>query len=134
MTARGLELTRRGAQSLALEESTVWAEAGRQWPVTLRKHLEEMGFAHLAADECLFVKSDSPTSYVWILVYVDNLLIIASSQNRIGEALGQLEAKVKVKRIGEPRKFVGLEVQRDRDAKKIYLKQPVFAKDVVKRF
>jgi hypothetical protein len=71
---------------------------------------------------------------VIVLVYVDDLLVISKSKGQVEATVDLLASKFAIKRMGEPKKFVGLEVSRDRTTKTVSFRQSLYARDILERF
>ena len=86
-------------------------QASRQWNLKLSNALIAAGFSQSGYDYSLFtLKKDA--DIVFILVYVDDLLITGSNTKMINEAKENLHKQFKMKDLGELRFFLGIEVLR----------------------
>lgn len=54
-------------------------QAGRAWYTKLDKHLSKVGLKKSNIDPCVYVLGNSPQDRVIVIIYVDDLLIAASS-------------------------------------------------------
>lgn len=55
-------------------------QAGRTWNRTLDRKLGDLGFTHLDAETCLYVFRDDNGQICFLVVYVDDLLLAATSR------------------------------------------------------
>ncbi|KAG8480151.1 hypothetical protein CXB51_024883 [Gossypium anomalum] len=53
-------------------------------------------------------------SFIYLLLYVDNMLIAAKSQKEIDKLKAQLNQEFEMKNLGEAKKILGMEISRDR--------------------
>lgn len=106
-------------------------QAGRAWFFTLLAALEEFGLVQSSADPCLLLTADRQLA---VIMVVDDMLIASSDSTRSAALVAFLKARFDIKDMGEPTKFVGLEITRDRANKLITLYQRKYASDIVKRF
>ena len=59
--------------------------------------------------------------YIYLLLYIDDMLIAAKSQVEIDRLKAQLEFKMKD--LGEAKKILDMEINRDRERGKLWLSQ-----------
>ncbi|KAL2236391.1 UNVERIFIED_CONTAM: Retrovirus-related Pol polyprotein from transposon RE1 [Sesamum indicum] len=86
-------------------------QASRQWNQELTNKLLQFGFAQSLNDYCLFIKG-SGTSLIFLLVYVDDLLITGPSESLIQEVKMFLDTAFSIKDLGYAKYFLGLEIAR----------------------
>jgi transposase InsO family protein len=108
-------------------------QADREWYLLLRKTLESFGWRASQMDECLFIRSIN-CSDEYLLVYVDDIILISFSLERISITKGEIMSKFKSKDLGEVRFILGIEVKRDRTARTMHLSQEGYLKRVLSRF
>lgn len=89
-------------------------QAGRQWNVELCCKLEDFGFIQSTFDHCLFIKRSS-TSFIILLVYVDDVLIIGDCEKEITKVKDYLDKDFSIKDIGYAHYFLRLEIVRGED-------------------
>lgn len=82
------------------------------WYSRLTQRLQELGFVPSRADVSLFVLS-RPDLHVYILVYVDDIIIASSCPMATTRLLAQLSASFPVKDLGPLNYFLGIEVSRN---------------------
>jgi hypothetical protein len=99
----------------------------------LTASLLKIGFIQLHSDPCVFVRNQNDTQTI-MAVYVDDFIIISSTSDENEKVYRGLEGQFKIKRIGEMKRFVGFEVERDRPNRILYLSQRRFAVELVERF
>ena len=82
------------------------------WYQKLSTKLQDLGFASSKADTSLFIfRKDGVTTYV--LIYVDDLVIMSSSESSIGNLLSQFHQSFSFKDLGPLHYFFGIEVPAD---------------------
>ncbi|KAL2240968.1 UNVERIFIED_CONTAM: Retrovirus-related Pol polyprotein from transposon RE1 [Sesamum indicum] len=86
-------------------------QASRQWNQELTNKLLQFDFAQSLNDYCLFIKG-SGTSLIFLLVYVDDLLITGPSESLIQEVKMFLDTAFSIKDLGYAKYFLGLEIAR----------------------
>lgn len=83
-------------------------QAPRAWYTELRTFLMSLGFQNSLADTSLFVLQQG-TSFVYLLVYVDDILITGNSTSGIQHILSLLAARFSVKDAEDLNYFLGIE-------------------------
>ncbi|KAL7585123.1 hypothetical protein Lser_V15G44364 [Lactuca serriola] len=89
-------------------------QASRQWFEKFSSFMLFLGFTQSKSDYSLFFKGSGST-YVALLVYVDDILITGSSNTEINLLKQQLSAKFKLKDLGSLGYFLGLEVAKSKE-------------------
>lgn len=106
-------------------------QASREWFKKFRKLLKEAGLLECDSDPCLF-QNEEKTLYV--IVYVDDFLITAESKQLIDETARKLSTSMSIKNLGEPKVFIGVQIERDRVRKEIKISQRNYIESVIKKF
>ncbi|GKD32414.1 retrovirus-related pol polyprotein from transposon TNT 1-94, partial [Tanacetum coccineum] len=88
-----------------------------QWYRRFDEYMLSNGFKHSSYDSCVFYKSYAPGEYIYLLVYVDDMLIACKSKDEIGSTKSLLKKEFDLKELGEAKKILGLEIVRDRSRK-----------------
>ncbi|CAI7884018.1 unnamed protein product [Closterium sp. NIES-54] len=85
-------------------------------------------------DEVLYFKVNDDVVSCWMLVYVGNLLAASSSLTMLKELKELLEAAFELREISPVEKYLGLEIMRDRLARKLWLHQQSYVNKLCRRF
>lgn len=107
-------------------------QAPRQWHAKLRTVLQTMGFTPVPGEPSLFIHQDETGS--WLLVYVDDLLLLSKSTARLDAFKEQLLHHFPMKDLGDVTQYLGMEVSRDWEKQEIYLSQQRYIGELVKKF
>jgi hypothetical protein len=107
-------------------------QSPRQWHAKLKGVLLTMGFKASAHDPSLFLKKSA--DHQWILVYVDDLLLLAPNSQAIQAFKEQLRVHFPLKDLGPLSTYLGMEVYRDRPQRLIYLHQAHYIDTIKHRF
>ncbi|CAI7902836.1 unnamed protein product [Closterium sp. NIES-54] len=105
-----------------------------RWYRALDGVLLGAGWKKSQVDEALYFKASDNGVTCWVLVYVDVLLATSSSPAMQKELKGLLEAAFKLREISPVVKYLGLEIVRDRPARKMWLHQQGYADKLRRRF
>ena len=68
-------------------------QAGRQWYHTLDSTLRSMGMEPTSSDPCVYIDRVAETTFV--LVYVDDIIVVSNNPNREKEIKSQLSSSFK---------------------------------------
>jgi histone deacetylase 1/2 len=105
-------------------------QAPRAWYARLSTKLIELGFKASKADTSLFY-FNSGSVIVFVLVYVDDIIVVSSTPNATTGLLKNLMKDFALKDLGELHYFLGMEVNKVRDG--IILSQDKYALDLLKK-
>jgi len=89
-------------------------QAARAWHKKLDAVLFAAGFTPYDADPCLD-KGGRRDVVVFILIYVDDLVVAAATKTAAELAKGAITGVFKAREMGEPSFFLGLHIVRDTD-------------------
>ena len=85
------------------------------------------------ADHSLYSKQESAFLLV-VIVYVDDLIILASDTTKMEDLKAKLEAEYDMSDLGELHYCLGVEFVRDRGARTITMSQHKYMEEVLERF
>ena len=105
-------------------------QAPRAWNTRLKQELEGMGFTASEADPGLFT-AKYKGSNIYILVYVDDILVAAKSLADIEHIKARLTTIFDVRNLGEAKYFLGMSLDRNRQAKTLKMSQERLATELV---
>lgn len=96
-------------------------QSARCWNAKLKSVLVMLGFKSSAAEQCLYVKTVNGKK-VFLLVYVDDILLAGHSEAEVKNIITDLSKEFELTDLGEVRHFLGLEVIHEEDCYLIRLK------------
>jgi len=73
-------------------------------------------------------------SFVYLLLYVDDMLIAAKNMLEIKKLKSLLSDEFEIKDLGAAKKILGMEIHRDRKAGKLYLSQKKYIEKILEHF
>ena len=85
-------------------------------------------------DSCIYVKSLEDVSRVFLLLYVDDMLIACKSRKVVQDLKASLSREFEMKDLGPARKILGMEIFRDRARRVLHLSQGGYIQKVLERF
>jgi len=108
-------------------------QAPRAWHRCLKKVLEDLEFVASSADAALF-RGIVDGETVWLLVWVDDILVAAQGEERVAKVKAHLTAKFDVRDLGPATYFLGMELSRDREARSLKLTQKKLTRELINRY
>ena len=108
-------------------------QAPRAWNTRLEQELESMGFTASGADPGLFI-AHYKDGKVYVLVYVDDILVAYKSLEDIQHVKHRLTEVFKIRDLGEAKYFLGMGLDRNRQAKTLKLTQERLATELVSKY
>jgi hypothetical protein len=108
-------------------------QAPRAWNIKLHEELSKLGFIRLEADHSVYARGSS-NGQTYLLVYVDDMLIVGSCHEVVKEMKKDLSKVFTMTDLGEASYFLGLEFSRDRGARRIYLHQGGYIAKMLEKY
>jgi hypothetical protein len=109
-------------------------QSPRQWYKRFDSYMIKIGYSRCEYDYCVYVKSLDDGSFIFLLLYVDDMLIAAKSIFEVNKLKVLLSKEFDMKDLGVAKKILGMEIRRDRDAKKLRQSQAGYVRKVLERF
>ena len=98
----------------------------------LDQHLKKLGFVQSVSDRCIYVASEG--EMFMIAVHVDDLVLAAKSDKRIGDVKKALGDKFEVKDMGELHRFLGTKVLQNKQNGDVWIGQAAHTQKVLRKF
>ena len=92
------------------------------------------GYSRSTYDSCVYYMHLGDDSSIYLLLYVDDMLIAAKNMSQILILKKQLSDEFEMKDLGAAKKILGMEIRRDRKAGTLYLSQKSYIEKVLERF
>jgi len=106
-------------------------QAPRAWFERLSSLLISLGFQYSKCDKSLFIKTSSGQS-LFVLVYVDDILIIGSNATAVKSLIAQINSTFSLKDLGQLNYFLGIEVIKNSDGS-ILLSQAKYITELLEK-
>ena len=108
-------------------------QAPRQWYKKFDSFMHRIGFKRCEADHCCRVKFFG-NSYIILLLYVDDMLIVGSSIEEIHNLKKQLSKQFVMKDLGAAKQILGMRIIRDKVIGTLKLSQLEYVKKILNKF
>ena len=93
-----------------------------------------INFSRSYYDSCVYFKELSSREFIYLLLYVNDMLIATSNMEEIVRLKEQLGSAFEMKDLGAAKRILGMEISRDRPNQKLFLSQKEFAGKVIRCF
>ncbi|GJV65527.1 retrovirus-related pol polyprotein from transposon TNT 1-94 [Tanacetum coccineum] len=80
-------------------------------------------FKRSSYDSCVYYKSYAPGEFIYLLLYVDDMLIACKSKAEIGSTKSLLKKEFDMKELGKAKKILSMEIVRDQSRKILRVSQ-----------
>uniref|UniRef100_A0A2N9HHH9 CCHC-type domain-containing protein n=1 Tax=Fagus sylvatica TaxID=28930 RepID=A0A2N9HHH9_FAGSY len=109
-------------------------QSPRQWYKRFDSYMIQIGYTRCEYDCCVYVRILEDGSYIFLLLYVDDMLIAAKSMCEVNRLKSLLHKEFEMKDLGAAKKILGMEIRRDREARKLWLSQKNYIRKVLEKF
>ena len=106
----------------------------RQWYKKFDSFMVGHGYTRTNANHCMYVRKFPNGKFVILLLYVDDMLIVGQDASVIGNLKNDLFKSFDMKDLGLSRQILGMQILRDRKAKKLWLSQEKYIEQILERF
>ena len=106
-------------------------QAPRNWNSSFVQFLKQFNFIGIESDPCVF-RGEANGYIVFLALYVDDGLIMSMSKGAIDVVLRKIKKHFEIT-IVPLRYYVGLEIERDRESRKIKISQSEYIKKLITR-
>lgn len=108
-------------------------QGAKVWNDTISAILGELGFEQGRSDACLFTKKLESGELVYVLIYVDDMIVASVSEAEVDKVEKLLKKRISLSSLGEVSHFLGIRVTKDKDG--FYaLDQQTYVAKVASRF
>lgn len=108
-------------------------QASRSWNIRFDEVVKSFDFIQNMDDQCVY-KKVSGSSVVFLILYVDDILIIGNDIGMLSSVKLWLTKSFSMKDLGEASYILGIKIYRDRSQRIIGLSQSLYIDKVLKRF
>ncbi|PHU26198.1 Retrovirus-related Pol polyprotein from transposon TNT 1-94 [Capsicum chinense] len=109
-------------------------QSPKQWYKRFDFFMTSHMFQSSSYDSCVYFKEVSNGSFVYLLLYINDILIAVKDVREIIKVKAQLSKEFEMKDLGAAKKILGMEIMWDREKCKLYLSQKRHIEKVLHRF
>lgn len=106
-------------------------QALRMWYKRFDSYMIAIGYSRSPYDSCVYYNKLKNGSFIYLVLYVDDMLLVAEKKSDFENLKGLLSTKSEMKELGVTKKILGMEIYRDRTPKKLFL---CHIRDIFRRF
>ena len=85
-------------------------------------------------DNCVYYKECLGRIMIYLLLYVDDILISCESLDEIDKLKQKLNGEFDMKNLGPAKRILGMDIRRERKLKKLFLTQEIYLKKLLSKF
>ena len=108
-------------------------QASRSWNQRFDQVIKSFGFVQNQQEFCVYKKA-SGSSVVFLVVYVDDILLMGKNVDLMNSVKAYLSNQFSMKDLGEAAYILGIKIYRDRSRNLIALSQSTYIDKILKRF
>ncbi|GKF78588.1 retrotransposon protein, putative, ty1-copia subclass, partial [Tanacetum coccineum] len=108
-------------------------QASHQWNKRFDEKIKRFGFTQNRDEPCVYRKA-SGSNVVFLILYVDDILIMGNNIPRLKEVKDYLGKCFSMKDLGEAAYILGIKIYRDRSLRLIRLNQSAYIDKILKKF
>ena len=109
-------------------------QSPKQWYKRFDSYMIQLGYSRSPYDCCVYHNKADYGSMVYLVLYVDDMLIAAKSKYEIQKLKAHLSAEFDMKDLGAAKKILGMEISRNREKKKLSLSQKSYIEKILSIF
>ncbi|GKB73282.1 retrotransposon protein, putative, ty1-copia subclass [Tanacetum coccineum] len=92
------------------------------------------GFSRNSYDSCVYFKEFAPGMYIYLLLYVDDMLVACKSKSEIEYTKGLPRKEFAMKELGPARKILGMEIVRNRGSRTLKVSQSGYVQKILNNY
>ncbi|KAL0793897.1 hypothetical protein Bca101_065274 [Brassica carinata] len=102
-------------------------QSPRQWNTRFDEFIVKNGYTRSEYDICVYFREFEENEYIYLLLYVDDILIASKSKTQVAGLKQILGSEFEMKDLGEAKKILGMEITRDRAKGTLTISQEGYA-------
>jgi hypothetical protein len=108
-------------------------QSPRMWYQNFDTYMLGLGFTRSKDDHCVYFKLIGD-HLIYLVLYVDDLLLIGNNKGIIQKVKTQLSSKFDMKDLGASNFILGMEIKRERKKRKLWLNHRKYVETILQRF
>ncbi|KAH9752684.1 hypothetical protein KPL71_014795 [Citrus sinensis] len=109
-------------------------QSPRQWYLKFDSYMQELNFQKSSYDCCVYLRKTYGEEVIYLVLYVDDMLLASKSMKLINLLKQQLRDKFDMKDLGPAKKILGVEMIRNRTARTLFLSQEKYVNKILEKF
>lgn len=109
-------------------------QSSKCWNDEINRFLLEIGFYRSESDFCLYALNTKSEEKIFLLIYVDDIILCGSNECQLNEVKYKLMQKFKMKDKGNLKYFLGLEIDYNRQKGILRISQAKYIQNLLIRF
>jgi len=109
-------------------------QSPKRWNQKFDSYMLEIGFEKSPRDSCAYIKSLEDGSKIYLLIYVDDMLVATKDMKVISELKQKLSERFEMKDLGAAKKILGMEITRERSKGTLTLSQEDYLNKVLELY
>ncbi|KAL0404121.1 UNVERIFIED_CONTAM: Retrovirus-related Pol polyprotein from transposon TNT 1-94 [Sesamum radiatum] len=89
-------------------------QAPRQWNKKFDSCMKRHGYKKTTADDCVYFKKFPDGTFIALLLYVDDMLIVGKDVMKVNQLKEELSKSFEMKDLGKAQQILGMQITRDR--------------------
>ena len=106
-------------------------QSPREWYKHFYSFIRGKRYTRSHYDPCVYYNKLHSGEYIYLLLYVDDMLIASKNISAIDKFKKDLSFKFEMKDLDEAKKVLGIEIERDRRSRKVSLTQKRYLQKVL---
>ncbi|KAM2436809.1 hypothetical protein ACFX1W_013989 [Malus domestica] len=109
-------------------------QSPRQWYLRFDKFMRGQNYSRSQYDHCVYFKKLQDGSFIYLLIYVDDMLIASKNVEKIEKLKKQMKNEFEMKDLGEAKKILSMEITRDREKGLVSLNKRQYLEKLIRKF
>ena len=109
-------------------------QSPRQWYRKFDWFMVNAGFIRSSFDGCFYFKCLYGECYIYLALYVDDMLVACKDLSEIARFKEEMSRQFEMKDLGQAKKILGMNIERDKKNEKLILSQKEYAGKVIRKF
>lgn len=109
-------------------------QSPRQWYKRFDTFITQKGFQRSFYDACLYFKGDDVLKAEYLLLYVDDMLLISKEKSKVSRMKDILKSEFEMKDLGPAGRILGMRISRNRDKNSMILSQQGYLEKLSDKF
>jgi hypothetical protein len=109
-------------------------QAPREWYLMIDKFLKKHGFVSNKADHCFYTLIIDSNNYVFLLLYVDDIIVAATTEALRSKYMKLIAKTFKISYSSELCEYLNIRIDHDREKRTVYMSQERYIVEMMEQF